>query len=105
MCYMKKKWKYVRVIFLKYNSACEKQIILLMISSEEKASWYYLAVKKLCALLKGITSKHDDGFYYLNCFILLEQKTSLNIMKKYVKVKIFVECHHKRIIYYNLINV
>ena len=31
-------------------------------------------------------------------FILLEQKINLNLMKKYVKIKIFVElhCHQKR---------
>ena len=29
--------------------------------------WHYLAVKKLSALLKGITSKHHDDFYCLNC--------------------------------------
>ena len=27
------------------NLNCEKQIILLMISNEEKEGWYYLAVK------------------------------------------------------------
>ena len=35
----------------KVNSKWEKQIILLMIPHEEKESWYYLAVKKLSALL------------------------------------------------------
>ena len=29
---------------------------------------HYLAVKKLSALLRGITSKHDRYFYCLNCF-------------------------------------
>ena len=28
--------------------------------------WHYLAVKKLQALLRGITSKHHNDFYYLN---------------------------------------
>ena len=30
--------------------------------------WYYLAVKKLSALYKGITSKHVVDFSCLNCF-------------------------------------
>ena len=30
--------------------------------------WHYLAVKKLSALLRGITSKHEGDFYCLNCF-------------------------------------
>ena len=36
-----------------------------MIANRE--GWRYLAVKKLSALLKGITSKHKDDFYSLNC--------------------------------------
>ena len=44
----------------------------------------YLAVKKLSALLIGITSKHYDDFTHL------EQKTSLNRIKKSVKINIFV---------------
>ena len=52
---------------------------------------HYLAVKKLLALLVGITSKHQDDFYCQNwiVFIPLKQKTNLNSIKKYVKVKIF----------------
>ena len=49
----------------KYNSNPEKQVILLMISNGEK--WHYLAVKKLSALLRGITSKNNGNFYCLNC--------------------------------------
>ena len=45
-----------------HNSTREKQIILLMISNEEKEGWHYLAVKKLSALLRGITSKHHGDF-------------------------------------------
>ena len=30
--------------------------------------WHYLAVKKLSALLRGITSKHHGDFYCLNYF-------------------------------------
>ena len=36
-----------------------KNIILLMISNEEKESWHYRAVKKLSAFLHGIISKHN----------------------------------------------
>ena len=51
---------------LKYNLNRENQVILLMITDGKK--WHYLAVKKLSALLRGITSKHDRDFYCLNCF-------------------------------------
>ena len=33
-----------------------------MISNDEKEGWHYLAVKKLSALLRGITSKHHGDF-------------------------------------------
>ena len=43
-----------------YNSNCEKQITLILISNEK--GWHYLAVGKLSALLKGITSKYNRDF-------------------------------------------
>ena len=75
----------------KINSNIEKQIILLMIPNKEKEAWHYLTVKTISALLHGITSKHKGNFFCLNFFIVLEQKANLNLMKKYVKIKIFVE--------------
>ena len=39
----------------KINPSFEKQIILSMIPYEEKKGWYYLAVKKLSTLFRGIT--------------------------------------------------
>ena len=45
----------------KYNLTRENQVILLMISDGEK--WHYLTVKRLSALLKGITSKHESLKY------------------------------------------
>ena len=49
----------------KHNSNHEKQVILLMILNGEK--WHYLADKKLSALLRRISSKHQGDFYCLNC--------------------------------------
>ena len=40
-----------------------------MIPNEEEQDWYYLALKKLSPLLKGIISKHDGDFYCLNCLL------------------------------------
>ena len=45
-----KKEKIHPAYVLKHNSNCEKQVILLMISNEEK--WHYLAVKKLSKTIK-----------------------------------------------------
>ena len=49
----------------KYNYKRDNQVVLLMITDNEK--WHYLAVKSVSGLLRGITSNHGD-FYCLNCF-------------------------------------
>ena len=59
----------------KYNLNRENQVILLMITDGKK--WHYLAVKKLSALLRGITSKHVGDFYCLNCFHSYSTKDKL----------------------------
>ena len=81
----------------KHNSNCEKQVLLLTIPNggskvhEAKSKgqrWcYYLAVKKLLALLRGIALKTMVIFIV---FIRSKQKTNLNHLKEYVKIKIFV---------------
>ena len=64
--YLKEK-EILPVYISNHNSTRKKQIVLLMISNEEKeGQWHYLAVKKLSALLPGITSSHKGDFYFLN---------------------------------------
>ena len=63
-CMLKKKRKYPAYVS-KHNSNREKQVTLLMIPNEEGK--HYLTVKKLSALLRGITPKHHGDFYCLNC--------------------------------------
>ena len=65
----------------KYNLNRENQVILLMITYGKK--WHYLAVKRLSALFRGITSKHEGDFYCLNCFC--SYRTG-NKLKKHKKV-------------------
>ena len=65
----------------KYNLKPENQVILLIITDGEK--WHYLAVKSLPALFRGITSKHEGDFYYLNCF---QSYTTENKLKKHKKM-------------------
>ena len=68
----------------KDNANCEKQVILLMISKREgyktniHGQWHYLVVKKLSALLRGITSKNHGDSYCLNClyFFTTEKNVS-----------------------------
>ena len=74
-----------------YLIYCEKQIILLKIPNEEKEGWHYLSVKKLSTLLRGITSKHHGDFYCWNCLHSFRTENKVKLMKKDVKLKIFVE--------------
>ena len=64
-----KKEKIYPVCVSKDNSNHEKQVTLLMIPYRE--GWHYLAVKKLLALLRGITSVNKDNFYCFKCKNLL----------------------------------
>ena len=83
-CMLKKK-KYILVMFQNINH--EKQVIILMIPDGK--GWHYLAVKKLSALLRRITSKNNEDFC-LNCLHSFRIKNKLQSHKTYVKIKIFV---------------
>ena len=65
----------------KHNLNRENQVILLMITDSKK--WHYLAVKKMSALLRGITSNHKEDFYCLNCF---HSCSTENKVKKHKKI-------------------
>ena len=65
----------------KHNFKRKNQVILLMITNGKK--WYYLAVKKLSVLLRGVTSNHNGDFYCLNCF---HTYSTENKLKKHEKV-------------------
>ena len=45
--------------------------------------WHYLAVKKMYALLRWITSNHKEDFHCLNCF---DSYSTKNKLKKYKNV-------------------
>ena len=51
--------------------------------------WYYLIVKKLSALWRGMMLKHDHGFYCLNCLHTFRIKKKLEWHKKVCKNKDF----------------
>ena len=57
-----------------------------MITDGEK--WHYLAVKSLSALFRGITSKHKEDFYCLNCFHSFRTENKFRKHKMYVKIMI-----------------
>ena len=62
-----------------------------MIPNEEKERCHCLAVKKLSALFHEITSKHEGDFFLLGFSSFFQKKIDLNLAKKYLKIKIFVE--------------
>ena len=77
-----------------FNSNCEKQIILLMFPNEEKEGWLYIITLshycyfKLSTLLHGMT-KHDGGFYCLNCLHSFITEDKLKSHEKVCKNKVF----------------
>ena len=66
----------------------KKQVILLMIPNGQ--GWYYLAVNKLSALSRGTMSNNHGDAHFLDCLYSFATKRNLNLIKKYVKTKIFV---------------
>ena len=52
---------------------------MLLIISNSKRYWHYLAIKNLSRLLRGIGSNHNSDFYCLNCFHSYRTAGSLKI--------------------------
>ena len=80
--------KYIFLTFQNITQSMKKKINLLMTPNGE--GWHYLVVKKLFALIKRITSKYDSDFYCLNYLHPLRTKTNLNLIRKYLKIKIML---------------
>ena len=78
-----KKEKYILIMFQNITQTMKNKL-----KTEKK--WHYLAVKKLSALLRGMTSKHYGDFNYLNCLNSSRTKNKLKLHKMYVKINIFV---------------
>ena len=76
-----KKEKICPVYVSKQNSNHEKQVILLLVSNREirearsEGRWHYLAIKKLWALLRGITLKNHGELHCLNCLHSFRKQT------------------------------
>ena len=103
-----KKKKIYPAYVSKHNSNRGKQVIFLTISDVAKLRGakslvrsHYLVVKKLSALLRGITSKDQGDLYCLNCFYSFTTENKLNRIKQYFKIKIFavLECLLKTLNY------
>ena len=72
----------------KFNLTREEEIFL-MILNEEKEGWHYLAVKKLSALLHGMTSEHKGNFYCFNWLHFFRKKNKFKSHEKVFKSKDF----------------
>ena len=68
----------------KHNLNCEKQVLYSMISNGE--GWRYIAVEKLPALLKRVTSKHNSDFYCLNCLHFFAKENKDESHKKVCEI-------------------
>ena len=66
----------------KHNETRNAQANLLIIT-DGKNNWHYLATKSIPALLRGITSTHNGDFYCLNCF---HSYRTLNALKNHEKL-------------------
>ena len=67
----------------KFNKTREYHANLLMITDGTDI-WHYIAIKKIPALLPGVSSTHDGDYYCLNCFHSYRTESSLKSMKSYV---------------------
>ena len=71
----------------KYSSNRGKQVILIMIPNGE--GWNCLAVKKLSAILRRITSSHHGDFYCLICLHSFTTEENVNLIKAMSKPRFF----------------
>ena len=65
-----------------FNYICENQVILLTITDGDN-KWHYLAVAKLAALLKEISSKIKTDFYFLNSLHPYRKESNRDSMNHY----------------------
>ena len=72
---------------LKHNSTSENQVILLLISDNEK--WRYLAVKRFSALCREKILKNNGGSHCLNCLYSFRTKNKLEDHENVCK-----NCHY-----------
>ena len=72
MCFMLKD-KYISCLHFETQLNHEKQLILIMIPNGEE--WHYLAVKKLYALLRKVTSKQVGELLEFSSFVYNKRET------------------------------
>ena len=81
----------------KYNTEPGNQVILLMITQCQK--WYYLAVKSLSALLRGIASKLLQKISLKSIIISVKIMIIVKIKTKNIKIQPWRKVHESSIYY------
>ena len=83
--YVPNKTKEIRQAYIsKHNKMRNIHANLLMIT-DGTSNWYYLAIKSISGLLRGVTSKHNGDFYCLNCFQSYTTEKKLTKLEKVCK--------------------
>lgn len=66
-----------QVYISKFNSTREKIIDLLLIEGGGKK--HYVAIKRLSALIRGLSSRHDGDYYCRNCLYSLRTVDTMEL--------------------------
>ena len=78
----------LNILYIAYNTKELKYAYISKPSSTRK-KWHYLAVKKLYALFRKTTSKHDEDFYCFNC---LPSFSTENELKEHENIRNSHDC-------------
>ena len=81
--YVPHKTKQIKPAYISEHSKERDIKINLLMITDGTSNWYYLAVKSIPGLLRGITSNHNGDYYCLNCF---HAYTSENKLAKHEKI-------------------
>ena len=72
------KEKDIRPCYISKNNETREYRANLLMITNGKDTWHYIAIKSVPALLRDVTSKHHGDFYCLNCFHSYRTEKKLN---------------------------
>ena len=90
MCYVLKKWIYFLPTFQNITQSMKNKSFFFISMTLLEERRHYLAVKDFSIIKRNNIKKYLVIFVVWIVFIRLEQKTNVNHIKKYAKIKIFV---------------
>ena len=68
----------------------KKLVGIIWVNDSKQTKMTFFCNKKLSALLRGITSKHQNDFCCLNWLHSFAREKNLNCIKKHTEIKIFL---------------